>query len=92
VRAQATQRAQRSFAGQWTPSKRPTKAKQAVRKGRIPWVPGAVQERAPLTPAYIEHLASRLAEAACLDLNLARKHVQAVAIRPLPPRPTRQSD
>jgi hypothetical protein len=44
-----------------------------------------------MSPAYLESLAQRLSETALLDLELARQHVQALAVRPLPPqRPHRE--
>jgi hypothetical protein len=54
------------------------------RRQRIPWVPGAAPERPPMPLEYREHLAQRLAETAMLDIDLARQHVLAVAIKPLP--------
>jgi hypothetical protein len=40
-----------------------------------------------MTADYREHLAERLAAVALLDLDTARRHVQAVGIDPLPRRP-----
>jgi hypothetical protein len=57
--------------------------RQSVQQDRL-WVPPAV--RPPMPAAYQEHLAQRLAAAALIDLDLARRHVQAVGIKPLPPR------
>jgi hypothetical protein len=75
-----------SLNGQWTPSKGPVSRKQAVRPGRIPWKPGAVAERQPMSAAYTEELATRLAAIALIPIDVARQHVAAVGIPPLEPQ------
>jgi hypothetical protein len=74
-----------SLSGQWSSSgKQPVRREQAVRRGRIPWIPGAVAERPPMSPEYREALATRLAATALLDLDTARRHVEQLGIDPIP--------
>jgi hypothetical protein len=76
----------RTLTGQWSSSKKTASRKQAVRRReRIPWV-STVAERPPMAREYREHLARQLAEAALIEIDVARRHVAAVGIAPLPPR------
>jgi hypothetical protein len=45
--------------------------------------PTQIREHTEITA---KHLSQRLAEAASIPIDLARVHVRAVAIKPLPPR------
>jgi hypothetical protein len=94
MRAAAT-RSPSAYTGLWRAKPRRTSKKPVQRRKRqigrrFTWQPtlgaGPAAARNPMTPEYREHLAARLAAAALLPLEMARKHVAQVGIDPIPAR------